>query len=195
MAGPESGMDGGRRGPLRRRKRNETHVPTLEPCAQVASRLPRPHGHQGRPEDHQRPPCAGPQGPERLIIDQVAAEKTPVVGSDAAAQGSFGAWPRHGDGSGDAGGDSATAGSTGVLSSVVFLDVFLDLSAGSSFTTVVVLGAGGDAEFRVAHLDLEFLDLPNLMVTPHIGGNAQEAVEAMGREAIQHLVSFFENSH
>ena len=40
--------------------------------------------------------------------------------------------------------------------------------------------------------DLEFLALPTLMVTPHIGGNAQEAVEAMGAAAIQSLKSGFE---
>ena len=39
--------------------------------------------------------------------------------------------------------------------------------------------------------DLEFLALPNLMVTPHIGGNANEAVLAMGRSAIDHLETFF----
>lgn len=35
--------------------------------------------------------------------------------------------------------------------------------------------------------DLEFLGLPNLMCTPHIGGNAREAVLAMGRSAIAEL--------
>ena len=40
--------------------------------------------------------------------------------------------------------------------------------------------------------DLAFLQLPNLMVTPHIGGNSVEAVEAMGQAAIDNLVSFFE---
>jgi D-3-phosphoglycerate dehydrogenase len=35
--------------------------------------------------------------------------------------------------------------------------------------------------------DTAFLALPNLMCTPHIGGNAQEAVLAMGRSAIAHL--------
>ena len=43
--------------------------------------------------------------------------------------------------------------------------------------------------------DLEFLSLPNLMVTPHIGGNANEAVLAMGRSAIHHLKEFFMDSN
>ena len=43
--------------------------------------------------------------------------------------------------------------------------------------------------------DLEFLALPNLMVTPHIGGNANEAVLAMGFSAIRHLKGFFLDSN
>ena len=39
--------------------------------------------------------------------------------------------------------------------------------------------------------DMAFLELPNLMVTPHIGGNSIEAVEAMGQAAIDNLVEFF----
>lgn len=39
--------------------------------------------------------------------------------------------------------------------------------------------------------DEEFINLPNLASTPHIGGNAREAVEAMGLSAIDHLVAFF----
>ena len=39
--------------------------------------------------------------------------------------------------------------------------------------------------------DLEFLALPNLMVTPHIGGAANEAVLAMGRSAIGHLREYY----
>ena len=35
--------------------------------------------------------------------------------------------------------------------------------------------------------DLEFLSLPNLMVTPHIGGNANEAVHALGSSTIRLL--------
>ena len=39
--------------------------------------------------------------------------------------------------------------------------------------------------------NVEFLNLPNLMVTPHIGGNSVEAVEAMGKGAIDNLAKFF----
>jgi phosphoglycerate dehydrogenase-like enzyme len=39
--------------------------------------------------------------------------------------------------------------------------------------------------------DMEFLQLANLMVTPHIGGNSVEAVEAMGQAAIDNLADFF----
>ncbi len=43
--------------------------------------------------------------------------------------------------------------------------------------------------------DLEFLSLPNLMVTPHIGGNTNEAVLAMGRSAIGHFKEYFLDSN
>ena len=39
--------------------------------------------------------------------------------------------------------------------------------------------------------DVEFLSLPNLFSTPHIGGSAEESILAMGRSAIFHLSSFF----
>jgi len=42
--------------------------------------------------------------------------------------------------------------------------------------------------------DLELLSIPNLLVTPHIGGNADEAVLAMGRSAINHIKDFFSNA-
>jgi len=35
--------------------------------------------------------------------------------------------------------------------------------------------------------DLELLNLPNFMVTPHIGGSAEEAIIAMGLSAIEGL--------
>lgn len=39
--------------------------------------------------------------------------------------------------------------------------------------------------------DLEFMQLPNLMTTPHIGGNAIEAQLNMGQSAIKHLRDYF----
>ena len=39
--------------------------------------------------------------------------------------------------------------------------------------------------------DLEFLQLPNLVCTPHIAGTPIEAVLALGRSAIEHLEGFF----
>jgi len=35
------------------------------------------------------------------------------------------------------------------------------------------------------------LELPNLMCTPHLGGNSKESVLAMGRSSISHLENFF----
>jgi D-3-phosphoglycerate dehydrogenase len=57
----------------------------------------------------------------------------------------------------------------------------------------IIAGAALDVFIEEPPTDMTFLSLPNLMVTPHIGGSAIEAVEAMGQTAINHLISFFKN--
>ncbi|MFA6192497.1 MAG: phosphoglycerate dehydrogenase [Sulfurimonas sp.] len=54
-----------------------------------------------------------------------------------------------------------------------------------------IAGAAIDAYIEEPPTDKELLSLPNLICTPHIGGNSKEAVEAMGMSAIKHLREFF----
>ena len=56
----------------------------------------------------------------------------------------------------------------------------------------IIAGAAIDAYLEEPPADIEFLSLPNLICTPHIGGNAKEAVEAMGMSAIAHLRKFYD---
>ncbi len=55
----------------------------------------------------------------------------------------------------------------------------------------IIAGAAIDAYVKEPPTDQEFLKLPNLICTPHIGGNAKEAVEAMGMSAIEHLKRYY----
>ena len=56
----------------------------------------------------------------------------------------------------------------------------------------IIAGAAIDAYTEEPPTDKDFLSLPNLICTPHIGGNAKEAVEAMGMSAIKHLRKFYD---
>lgn len=70
-------------------------------------------------------------------------------------------------------------------------EVVVESDLKSALQEKLIAGAALDVFSHEPPSDLEFLSLPNLMVTPHIGGNALQAVEAMGRAAISHLVKFF----
>lgn len=54
----------------------------------------------------------------------------------------------------------------------------------------IIAGAALDVYDVEPPTDLELLKLPNLISTPHTGGNAIEAVMAMGVSAIEHLVRY-----
>ena len=49
-----------------------------------------------------------------------------------------------------------------------------------------IAGAGIDTYIEEPPTDKELLNLPNLICTPHIGGNSKEAALAMGMSAIEH---------
>lgn len=55
-------------------------------------------------------------------------------------------------------------------------------------------GAAIDVFEEEPPTDRTFIEHPRLVATPHIGGNADEAVLAMGRSAIAHLIRHFERT-
>ena len=54
----------------------------------------------------------------------------------------------------------------------------------------IIAGAALDVYETEPPIDKELLELPNIICTPHTGGNAAEAVYAMGESAINHLLKF-----
>lgn len=55
-------------------------------------------------------------------------------------------------------------------------------------------GAAVDAYVEEPPTDKDLLSIENLVCTPHIGGNSQEAILAMGQSAIKHILIFFKGS-
>ena len=55
-----------------------------------------------------------------------------------------------------------------------------------------IAGAAIDVFEMEPCADSEFINLPNLICTPHTGGSSDEAILAMGRSAIKHLVRHFD---
>ena len=55
----------------------------------------------------------------------------------------------------------------------------------------VIAGAAIDVFESEPSEDREFIELPNLISTPHTGVSSNEAILAMGRSAIGHLVDYF----
>tara|TARA_B100000795_G_scaffold164042_1_gene123387 strand:+ start:2186 stop:3112 length:927 start_codon:yes stop_codon:yes gene_type:complete len=54
----------------------------------------------------------------------------------------------------------------------------------------IILGAALDVYESESVLNEDLLELPNLICTPHTGGNSHEAVVAMGLSAIEHLIRY-----
>ncbi len=55
----------------------------------------------------------------------------------------------------------------------------------------MIAGCALDTYEEEPPTDIDMLQLPNLICTPHIGGNSYESVLSMGRSAIKHLKEFF----
>ena len=53
-----------------------------------------------------------------------------------------------------------------------------------------ISGAALDVYSNEPPEDVELIKIPNLITTPHIGGNAIEAVISMGMSALEHLIKF-----
>ena len=67
---------------MNRRVCDEAHVPTIQPCSQEPSRVPRTHGHQGRAQAPECTPRKGPCQAERVSAPRLLTVLKPPVGPD-----------------------------------------------------------------------------------------------------------------
>lgn len=58
-----------------------------------------------------------------------------------------------------------------------------------------LLGAALDVYEVEPLTDKELISIPNLITTPHIGGNSEEAILSMGKSAIEHVKCFLEQQN
>ena len=70
-------------------------------------------------------------------------------------------------------------------------NISISAESGGGLVSVVINGKQEVLELNISEEalgeDKELLELPNFIVTPHIGGSANEAIMAMGRAAIEGL--------
>ncbi|HYR89075.1 MAG TPA: phosphoglycerate dehydrogenase [Terriglobia bacterium] len=57
----------------------------------------------------------------------------------------------------------------------------------------MIAGAAADVFEEEPPQDRELIELPNFFCTPHVGGNAIEAIRAMGLSAIDHIENFYKD--
>lgn len=65
---------------------------------------------------------------------------------------------------------------------------------GNALIEKIICGAALDVYTSEPYSNVKMLEIPNLISTPHIGGNAFEAVLAMGMSAIKHLIDYRDNN-
>lgn len=72
-------------------------------------------------------------------------------------------------------------------------EVIDQIALKSALVSERLAGAALDVFSPEPPTDHQFLSLPNLIPTPHIGGNSKEAVQSMGEAAIRNLIDSFSN--